>query len=76
MNSYHSKWESYLQLIALFVTLLIAAVFIDKAKANCNERFAEAVCARLGIRRNSGKRGRVAGKAPSLAPGDQQKLGF
>jgi hypothetical protein len=31
-----------------------------------NERFAEAVCSRLGMRRNSGKRGRVAGEAKPL----------
>ena len=28
-----------------------------------SERFAEAICARLGVRRNSGKRGRAAGEA-------------
>lgn len=43
-----------------------------------NERFAEAICARLGIRRNTGKRGR----APSVEPGErfmpvgQQGFGF
>jgi putative transposase len=43
-----------------------------------NERFAEAICARLGIRRNSGKRGRTPSDEPALrtAPAEQQGFGF
>jgi putative transposase len=42
------------------------------------ERFAEAICARLGVRRNSGKRGRVpaqgeSGRAPTA---EQRDFGF
>jgi putative transposase len=43
-----------------------------------SERFAEAVCAKLGIRRNSGKRGRPAaegGEQPAM-PAGQQDFGF
>jgi putative transposase len=43
-----------------------------------SERFAEAVCSRLGMRRNSGKRGRVAGEAKPLSrhPLEQNDFGF
>ncbi|MCX7167619.1 MAG: hypothetical protein NTV11_15280 [Rhodocyclales bacterium] len=43
-----------------------------------NERFAEAICARLGIRRNSGKRGRTPGDEPEsrTALTEQQGFGF
>lgn len=43
-----------------------------------NERFAEVICALLGVRRNSGKRGRIAGE-PTLVPDatkEQRTLGF
>ena len=43
-----------------------------------SERFAEAICARLGIRRNTGKRGRTAKDerdAPTV-PTEQQGFGF
>lgn len=43
-----------------------------------SERFAEAVCARLGIRRNSGKRGRTPKDerdAPTVLT-EQQGFGF
>ena len=43
-----------------------------------NRRFAEAICARLGIRRNSGKRGRTPGDKPASRPAltEQQGFGF
>ena len=43
-----------------------------------NERFAAALCARLGIRRNSGKRGRVPNDESASQPArvEQQELGF
>ena len=43
-----------------------------------NERFAEAICARLGIRRNSGKRGRTPSDEPAsrTARTEQQGFGF
>ena len=43
-----------------------------------SERFAEAICARLGIRRNSGKRGRKPGEERGSAPAltEQQGFGF
>jgi putative transposase len=43
-----------------------------------SERFAETICARLGIRRNTGKRGRVPGNEPDSRPvrAEQQGFGF
>jgi hypothetical protein len=43
-----------------------------------SERFAEAICARLGIRRNSGKRGRKPGDETESPPlrVEQQGFGF
>ena len=43
-----------------------------------NERFAEAVCARVGQRRNSGRRGRVACEPGQLRPRitEQRDFGF
>jgi putative transposase len=43
-----------------------------------SERFAETICARLGIRRNTGKRGRVPGEETDSRPtlADQQGFGF
>lgn len=42
-----------------------------------DERFAEHVCSKLGIRRNSGKRGRVAGETKVLRQGlEQCDFGF
>ncbi|MBK7764912.1 MAG: transposase [Sulfuritalea sp.] len=43
-----------------------------------SERFAEAVCARLGIRRNTGKRGRAPGaeRKSESALIEQQEFGF
>ena len=41
-----------------------------------NERFAEAICARLGIRRNSGKRGRTPGDEPASQPTRVEQQGF
>ena len=43
-----------------------------------NRRFAEAICARLGIRGNSGKRGRTPGDKPASRPAltEQQGFGF
>ncbi len=43
-----------------------------------NERFSEAICARLGIRSNSGKRGRAPGKEREspTALTEQQGFGF
>ncbi|MDO8789728.1 MAG: hypothetical protein Q7J42_16760 [Sulfuritalea sp.] len=43
-----------------------------------SERFADAVCARLGIRRNTGKRGRTPGEDPTsrTALTEQQGFGF
>lgn len=43
-----------------------------------NERFAEAICARLGQRRNTGRRGRVAGDASQPPPHttEQRVFGF
>ena len=43
-----------------------------------SERFAEAICARLGVRRNTGKRGRAPGdvREPPSALTEQQGFGF
>ena len=41
-----------------------------------SERFAEAICARLGIRRNSGKRGRTPGDEPASRPARTEQQGF
>lgn len=43
-----------------------------------SERFGEAICARLGMRRNTGKRGREAGDERESLPVqiEQQGLGF
>jgi putative transposase len=43
-----------------------------------SERFAETICARLRIRRNTGKRGRAPGDEPEsrTAPTEQQGFGF
>jgi hypothetical protein len=43
-----------------------------------SERFAETICARLGIRRNTGKRGRVPGEETDSRPtlADQQGFEF
>ena len=41
-----------------------------------NERFAETICARLGIRRNSGKRGRTPGDKPTSRPARAEQTGF
>ncbi len=43
-----------------------------------SERFAETICARLGIRRNTGKRGRAPGdeRGSSVALTEQQGFGF
>lgn len=43
-----------------------------------SERFAEAICARLGVRRNTGKRGRAPGneRESSVARTEQQEFGF
>ena len=43
-----------------------------------NERFAEAICVRLGVRRNSGKRGRVPAQGDSgqAAATEQRDFGF
>lgn len=43
-----------------------------------SNRFAEAICARLGVRSNSGKRGRIAGQPISLSDTtiEQRTLGF
>jgi len=43
-----------------------------------SERFAEAICARLGMRRNTGKRGRAPGdeRGSPIALTEQQGFGF
>ena len=41
-----------------------------------NERFAEAICARLGIRRNTGKRGRTPGDEADSRPARLEQQGF
>ena len=41
-----------------------------------SERFAEAICARLGIRRNTGKRGRVSGNESDTRPVPTEQQGF
>ena len=43
-----------------------------------SERFAEAICARLGIRRNTGKRGRTPGdeRESPMVLTEQQGFGF
>ena len=43
-----------------------------------NDRFAEAICAKAGIRRNSGKRGRPAGEVAGCParPRGQEDFGF
>ena len=41
-----------------------------------SERFAEAICARLGVRRNTGKRGRVPGDELDTQPVPTEQHGF
>jgi hypothetical protein len=41
-----------------------------------SERFAEAIRARLGIRRNTGKRGRVPGNESDTRPVPTEQQGF
>ena len=43
-----------------------------------NDRFAEAICARAGVRRNTGKRGRPAGESAEVigVPAGQGELEF
>lgn len=47
-------------------------------KQNDSDPFssAEAICARLGIRRNSGKRGRTPGGDPESRPAPAEQQGF
>jgi len=41
-----------------------------------SERFVDVICARLGIRRNTGKRGRIAGDATDSRPVHTEQQGF